>query len=51
MIYSYVFTKYDVRKKYDGYTEMGRKTKKYINIEKKKSKVCNYFKIVNFRNS
>ena len=49
MIYSYVFTKYDVRKKYDGYTEMGRKTKE--NIEEKKSKVCNYFKIVNFRNS
>ena len=36
----YVFTKYDVRKKYDGYTEMGRKTKE--NIEEKKSKVCNY---------
>ena len=49
MIYSYVFTKYDVRKKYDSYTEMGRKTKE--NIEEKKSKVCNYFKIVNFRNS
>ena len=49
MIYSYVFTKYDVRKKYDGYTEMGRKTKE--NIEEKKSKVCNYFKIVDFRNS
>ena len=45
----YVFTKYDVRKKYDGYTEMGLKTKE--NIEEKKSKVCNYFKIVNFRNS
>ena len=28
---------------------MGRKTKE--NIEEKKSKVCNYFKIVNFRNS
>ena len=41
MIYSYVFTKYDVRKKYDGYKEMGLKTKE--NIEEKKIKSMQLF--------